>query len=252
MTADALNRNAPVMLLDIEGTTAPIRFIYDVLFPYARSHTKRYLADNYSSVDVQADVEGLRQQHAEDLSKGLDPPALVDDPFKSRLDSLEAYIHWLMGRDSKATPLKSFQGKIWKEGYRKGELTSLVFDDVPRALSLWNQQSKQVCIYSSGSVLAQKLFFANTTAGDLTGFIHDYFDTDVGGKREEESYRCIASRLKREPSEVVFFSDITEELDAARAAGMHTVLCVRPGNHPQPEPAEHPVIHTFDEFFSAG
>jgi len=251
MKAAPPNTDFGVVLLDIEGTTTPVSFVYDVLFPYARRHAKRYLEDHLSSPDVQSDLEGLRRQHAIDLSEGLGPPALAGDSPGDRIESLAAYIHWLMDRDRKLTPLKSLQGRIWQEGYEKGELLGQVFDDVPRAFSLWNDRGKRVCIYSSGSVLAQRLLFAHTTSGDLTGFISDYFDTNVGGKRDRESYRRIAASLGRAASEIVFVSDVTAELDAARSAGLLTVLCVRPGN-PQPTAAAaHPVVDTFDEFFSA-
>jgi enolase-phosphatase E1 len=252
MKADPISKDFGAVLLDIEGTTTPISFVYDVLFPYARKHAKRYLEEHISSPDVQPDVEELRRQHAVDLSEGLGPPALAGHSPEARIESLAAYIHWLMDRDRKLTPLKSLQGRIWEEGYKRGELFGEVFDDVPRALSLWNDQGKRVCIYSSGSVLAQHLLFAHTTSGDLTRFIQDYFDTNVGGKRDGESYRRIAASLGRAASEIVFVSDVAAELDAARSAGLLTVLCARPGNAPQPEPVAHPVIETFDEFFSAG
>jgi enolase-phosphatase E1 len=245
MTASFLEKHFGVVLLDIEGTTTPISFVYEVLFPYARRHASRYLAAHSSSPEGLADIEGLRDQHAKDLSEGRNPPPLEGD-------SLEDYVYWLMDNDRKVTPLKSLQGKIWEEGYRTGDLKSQVFDDVPRAFSLWNERGKQVCIYSSGSVLAQRLLFAHTDKGDLTRFIHEYFDTNVGEKREDESYRRIAASLKREASEILFISDVTAELDAARSAGFQTVLCVRPGNHPQPEPHAHPAILTFDDLASQG
>ncbi|HWP44955.1 MAG TPA: acireductone synthase [Blastocatellia bacterium] len=250
MTADCLSTRTGAVLLDIEGTTTPISFVYDVLFPYARRRVRSFLTEHISSADVRSDIEGLSDQHAKDSSEGLDPPPLASGPLEDRLESLAAYVQWLIDRDRKVTPLKSLQGKIWEEGYLSGELKSEVFDDVPRALSLWNERGIQVCIYSSGSVLAQKLLFAHTSAGDLTPLIHDYFDTNVGGKRESESYRRITSSLGRPPSDIIFISDVTAELDAARAAGLRTLLCVRPGNHPQPEPLAHPVIHTFDDLFS--
>jgi enolase-phosphatase E1 len=251
MAARAGDTYYSAVLLDIEGTTTPISFVYGVLFPYARRHAKRYLESHISSPDVRADIDGLLDQHAKDLSDGLGPPAIAGHPAEAGLESIVAYIHWLMDGDRKLTPLKSLQGKIWEEGYRAGELSSQVFDDVPRSFSLWNEQGKHVFIYSSGSVLAQKLLFAHTTAGDLTPFIHGYFDTRTGGKQDAESYRRIAESLEREASEIVFISDVAAELDSARSAGLQTALCVRPGNHPQPEPLTHTSIRAFDELFSA-
>jgi enolase-phosphatase E1 len=132
-----------------------------------------------------------------------------------------------MDQDRKSTGLKSLQGKIWEEGYRSGELKGQVYPDVLPALERWRSQGIDVAIFSSGSVQAQQSLFRNSVAGDLTGFIKAYFDTMTGPKREPESYRRIAAALERPASDVVFLSDIVEELDAARAAGMRTALCVR-------------------------
>jgi len=240
----------PVILLDIEGTTTPIDFVYRTLFPYARAHVKSFLIENLSSEETQADIAGLRKEHREDTRQGLDPPPLQEQPEDARIESLVAYIHWLMDQDRKSTPLKSLQGKIWKAGYLSGELLSRVFDDVPRAFARWREQQIDVCIYSSGSVLAQKLLFAHTEAGDLTAFIRDYFDTETGAKREAESYRRIASSLGCEPRDITFISDSIAELDAAQSAGMPAFLCVRPGNHPQ-QGSPHRAVKTFDVIFPA-
>jgi enolase-phosphatase E1 len=160
--------------------------------------------------------------------------------------SVSAYVHWLMDRDRKSTGLKSLQGKIWEEGYRSGTLRGEVYPDVPTALVRWRDQGKDIAIFSSGSVQAQRNLFANTTAGDLTRFIRAYFDTTTGPKTAAQSYARIASALERSPSEVVFLSDVGAELDAAQAAGMQTALCVRTPESP-PGAGGHPVIRTFDE-----
>jgi enolase-phosphatase E1 len=249
MTASLLDLNASAILLDIEGTTTPLRFVYDVLFPYARSHCRSFLAEHLSSPDVVADVAGLRDEHAEDARKGLNPPELQESKPEAQLDSLVAYIHWLMDQDRKTTPLKSLQGKIWEDGYRTGRLRGEVFKDVPPAFERWRGQGREVQIFSSGSVLAQKLLFAHTTVGDLTAFIRSYFDTGVGAKTEPLSYRRIAVECGRLPSQILFVSDVTRELDAAATAGMPTLLCVRPGNLPQPETTAHSVVHTFESIF---
>jgi enolase-phosphatase E1 len=238
----------PVILLDIEGTTTPIDFVYRTLFPYARAHVKSFFIENLSSEETQADIAGLRKEHREDTRQGLDPPSLQEQPEEARLESLAAYIHWLMDQDRKSTPLKSLQGKIWKAGYLSGELQSKVFDDVPRAFARWREQQIDICIYSSGSVLAQKLLFAHTEAGDLTTFIRDFFDTETGAKREAESYQRIASSLGRESSDITFISDSIAELDAAQSAGLRAFLCVRPGNHPQ-QGSSHRAVQTFDVIF---
>ncbi len=249
MTPQPLTKPIAALLLDIEGTTTPIDFVYNVLFPYARTHVKDYLAAHLSQPEVQADVAALFEENAEDSRRGLDPPLLERPAEHVSLDAVEAYVRWLMDQDRKTTPLKSIQGRIWDEGYRKGELRSQVFEDVPPAFKRWHEQAKKICIYSSGSVLAQKLLFANTEAGDLTPFINGYFDTNIGAKKEPESYHRIAGELELESSAVLFISDVPDELDAAGSAGFQTLLCIRPGNPAQSPASIHSIIKTFDEVF---
>lgn len=149
-----------------------------------------------------------------------------------------------MDLDRKSTGLKSLQGKIWEAGYRSGELRGQVYPDVPTAFARWRGQGREVAIFSSGSVQAQQCLFANTTAGDLTPFIRAYFDTTTGPKAAAQSYERIAAALERSPSEVLFLSDVSAELDAARRAGMRTALCVRAGGS-TPEAGGHRVVETF-------
>jgi enolase-phosphatase E1 len=222
------------ILLDIEGTTTPISFVHEVLFSYARSHIKTFLAKHFDSPDVLAELAKLREEHALDRKLSPPPPELVEGPGKALIDSLVAYINWLIDRDRKSTALKSLQGKIWKEGYLDGTLKAQVFTDVPLALRRWRHAGLRISIFSSGSSLAQKLLFAHTEAGDLTEFIDNYFDTTVGSKQELKSYRRIAELLRLRVNEVLFVSDVVGELEAAHAADMQVVLCVRPGNQPQP------------------
>ncbi len=238
-----------IVLLDIEGTTTPIDFVYDVLFPYARKNIADFLSRNLTSAEVRAELVRLRAEREDDFQQGLDPPAYNDDSGEKLRESTVNYLRWLMDNDRKSTPLKSLQGKVWEEGYRAGELKSRVFADVPRAFARWRSQSKQVYIYSSGSVLAQKLLFAHTEAGDLTEFISGYFDTNIGPKSDAGSYHQIAGRVKKSPPKIVFVSDVTKELAAARAAGMQAVLSIRHGNHPQPDHPSFQAITTFDELF---
>jgi enolase-phosphatase E1 len=226
-------RSAPVraILLDVEGTTTPLDFVYKVLFPYARSHAQEFLERHGAAPDVRRDLNALRQENLDDARRGLDPPALPND---GATESVVAYVEWLIRRDRKSTPLKSLQGKIWEEGYRSGELCSQVFEDVPPALKRWREQERTVSIFSSGSIVAQKLLFGHTTAGDLTQYLSFYFDTTLGSKTDPGSYQNIAAVLESSMPETVFISDVTSELDAAKAAGLQTLLCLRPGNRPQP------------------
>src|SRR5215203_4954503 len=208
------------ILLDIEGTTTPIAFVHDVLFSYARAHAKNFLATNFNSEEVRADIALLREEHAVDVRQEQHPP-LLDKA--SELESISAYIDWLIARDRKSTGLKSLQGKIWRQGYLDGSLKSQIYADVAPALERWHSKGLSINIFSSGSVLAQQLLFAHTEAGDLTRFIDKYFDTNVGKKGEADSYRRIAEALNLPANEVLFISDVTAELDAASEAGMQTL-----------------------------
>lgn len=194
-------------------------------------------------------IEQLREENSQDLANNLSPPVITSQSPEAELASVTAYLYWLMDIDRKSTPLKTLQGKLWQQGYQRGDLLSEVFADVPPALIKWSNQRKTIAIFSSGSVLAQKLLFAHTAAGDLTKFISAYFDTNLGAKREAESYRRIADDLQHAPQEIIFFSDVVAELDAAQAAGMQTALCARPGNPPQSSAHHHKIIYTFGEMF---
>lgn len=230
------------VVLDIEGTTTPIAFVHDVLFSYARTHVKDFLANHANADDVRRDIELLREEHAADVRNGNQPP-----PLTAELDSIANYVNWLIDLDRKSTGLKSLQGKIWHEGYASGTLRSQVFPDVAPAFARWRASGLTISIFSSGSALAQQLLFAHTEAGDLTPFISHYFDTSVGKKAEPESYRRIAETIGLPPNELLFISDVVSELSAAREAEMKTVLSIRPGNQPQQHADQYQTIESFDE-----
>jgi enolase-phosphatase E1 len=232
------------LLLDIEGTTTPADFVTRVLFPYARGHVRDFLTRRAS--EVRDDLALLFSEHEADERAGASPPPWNRDSPAAALDSPTAYVHWLMDRDRKSTALKTLQGRIWDEGYEAGQLRGQVYPDVPRALARWRAQGREAAIFSSGSVLAQKLLFSRSEAGDLTPFLRGYFDTTTGAKGDAESYRKIARALGEEPPAVLFLSDVTAELDAGCAAGMATALCVREGARPDSSP-DHPVVRSFDE-----
>jgi len=234
------------ILLDIEGTTTPKEFVYQTLFPYARDHLKDFLREHWSSPDVSADIEALRHEHLIDVEQAFSPPRWRDEPVDSAMESAADYACWLMDRDRKSTALKSLQGKIWELGYQRRELRGEVYDDLPSAFSRWCRQKRDICIFSSGSVLAQKLLFSHTAFGDLTIYIRQYFDTNTGRKTDKESYSRIASALGRPPADILFVSDAIPELDAAKLASMATVLCVRPGGV-RPSSCAHQIIQTFDQ-----
>jgi enolase-phosphatase E1 len=237
------------VLLDIEGTTTPVAFVHEVLFPYARTHVKSYLAAHIDSPEVLADVTCLRDEHVRDAQQHLNPPVLVDGPRDAEIDSLVLYVQWLIDRDRKSPGLKSLQGKIWEKGYADGTLRAPLYPDVLPAFECWRGSGQKIAIFSSGSVAAQKLLFAHTDFGDVSQFITEYFDTNTGPKTLSQSYSRIAGSIGLLPEEILFVSDVVAELDPAEAAGLLTLLCIRPGNQPQP-PTRHHTIHSFDEILS--
>ncbi len=239
------------ILLDIEGTTTPVDFVYGVLFPFAGSHIEEFLRQHIESDEMSAAVEALRRARAAEPAKIAGLPSWSEASLEARVVSAAAYIRWLMDRDSKFGTLKSLQGRIWEAGYRSGELRGQVYPDVPPAFERWNRQGRKIAIFSSGSILAQKLLFANSSAGDLASCLCAFFDTSIGPKREPESYRRIAGELGLQPEGILFVSDTMAELDAARAAGIETALCVR---GPRPgsvsgEAGAHPTVTSFADIF---
>lgn len=221
------------VLTDVEGTTTSIAFVYDVLFPYAAARLDEYCSQPDPGPELAEALTRLRREHAGEL--GL-------PPFGNGAD----YARRLMAEDRKSTGLKLLQGVIWEEGYRTGELRSHVFPDVPPALAAWRAAGIRLRIFSSGSVRAQKLLFAHTGAGDLTPLFEGFHDTTTGPKKEAASYAAIAQAYTLPTGEVLFLSDVREELDAAAGAGMRTGMLVRPGNRPA-EPGGHPVYRGFGE-----
>jgi enolase-phosphatase E1 len=231
------------IVLDIEGTTTPIAFVYDVLFPFARRHLREFLQN---PANAEALRDPLRRLHEEWIVDSDHGP-LEGDPdhgppegghyvqHEQQVEWAASYVEWLMDRDRKSPGLKLLQGRIWEDGYRAGALKGEVFADVPPALERWRDAGLDVAIYSSGSELAQRLIFGSTIHGDLTRFIVRFFDTAVGAKGAPASYRRIAAELGRAADRLVFISDVTVELDAAASAGCEVILCVRPGNRPQPD-----------------
>ncbi len=246
MTLPLEEARIQAILLDIEGTTTSIEFVYQTLFPYARQHVAEFLQQHFESPPVRDAVSQLRHECEADAREHPDCPPWRVETWQEEIQSAGAYCRWLIERDRKSTPLKSLQGMIWERGYQRGELRGHVYPDVPAAFERWKRQGKTISIFSSGSVLAQKLIFAHTELGDLTPFITAYFDTMTGPKRDPESYKKIAAALDVPPGEILFLSDSVAELNAARSVGMQTALSKRPENPPT-GPISHHVIRSFEE-----
>ena len=205
------------VLLDIEGTTSSISFVYDVMFPYVRRELDAYLESHWDDVDCREACD-LIATEGNLNANSLSAQAIGDEVIR------------LMDDDVKSTGLKQLQGLIWKAGFESGEMQAHLYEDVPPALIRWNADGRDVRIYSSGSVAAQRLFFGHTEYGDLLKHFGGHYDTTTGPKKESESYTKIAEQFAVPASEILFVSDVVAELDAAREADLQTCLCIRPGN----------------------
>jgi len=218
-----------VILMDIEGTTSSISFVHEVLFPYARERMAAFLQAHHADPAVQAQLEQVNAAAGTTLT--LDQAA-------------RQLVQWI-DEDKKIGPLKALQGMIWREGFVSGELKGHLYPEVKGCFEKWQAAGLTLAIYSSGSVQAQKLLFGYSQEGDLTPLLSAYFDTQVGHKREVSSYRNIASQLGVPPEQILFLSDIVEELDAAKAAAMQTIQSVRPGH--DSAAGGHPQVASFAE-----
>ncbi|XP_030489753.2 probable bifunctional methylthioribulose-1-phosphate dehydratase/enolase-phosphatase E1 1 isoform X2 [Cannabis sativa] len=227
------------IVLDIEGTTTPISFVSDVLFPYARDNVARHLSATYDTAETKEDIELLRSQVQDDLENGVSgasPIPSYDAGKEKVIAALVANVEAMIKADRKITALKQLQGHIWRTGYENNELEGVVFEDVPTALARWHDSGIKTYIYSSGSRLAQRLIFGKTNHGDLRKYLSGFFDTTVGNKRETRSYVEITQSLGVDkPSEVLFVTDVLQEAVAAKAAGLEVIISIRPGNGPLPE-----------------
>lgn len=206
-----------LFLFDIEGTTTDISFVHKVLFPYSHQCMEHFILHHQTHPSVVKSVEDVRTTVWEEEKKKL---GIYDVIAKLR--------EWIE-KDRKHPALKEIQGLIWDVGYSKGEFKGHLYSDVKPLFAKILSTQTAIGIYSSGSVHAQKLIFGFSTEGDLTPMISYFFDTKVGGKRESKSYEKIAQETKLNPSQIHFFSDIPEELRAAKAAGMAVTQILRPG-----------------------
>jgi enolase-phosphatase E1 len=217
------------IVTDIEGTTSSIDFVHDVLFPYASKHLPEFLRNSQADPEVATALDAVRSETGE------------ADADIERV--IEILLQWI-DEDRKATALKSLQGLIWKHGYESGGFTGHMYDDAVRKLRDWFAAGIKIYVYSSGSVGAQKLLFGHSDAGDLQPLFRGYFDTNIGHKRNADSYRNIIETIDVAATKILFLSDVAEELDAAAAAGMQTYQLVR---DEKVVPSKHRIAHDFDE-----
>lgn len=218
------------VVTDIEGTTTSISFVADVLFPYARERISQFVIEHARDPDVAAEIDAVRKQ--------------INEPDASLERVGQVLVSWI-DQDLKITPLKTLQGIIWRVGYEDGSLKGHLYPEVAQCLRAWKAAGVQLSVYSSGSEAAQKLLFGYSEAGDLTPLFDHFFDTRIGGKREAASYEHIKQALHLPGEQILFLSDIVQELDAAAAAGVKTIAldrqCIGEGF------GAHPVVNNFDQ-----
>ncbi|MEV5535866.1 acireductone synthase [Saccharopolyspora shandongensis] len=223
------------VVLDIEGTLTATSQVHVVLYDYARPRLGPWI-----------DAHGDDPVVAEAVAQVKADAGLAEQAGTAEV---VAVLHGWMDADRKASPLKTLQGLIWADGYARGELTTDYFADVVPALRSWLDRGLRLAVFSSGSVAGQVASFSNTTSGDLRGLFSHHFDTvNAGPKRERASYDAIAAGLGSAPGEIVFFSDVPAEVDAAAAAGWRTVGVARAGEpFADADFGSHPVVSTFDD-----
>lgn len=224
-----------LILTDIEGTTSSISFVKDVLFPYARRALPEFVRARGQEPEVRRWLDAVATEHG----------AVCSD------EVIVEILQGMIDEDRKHTALKALQGMIWSDGYDNADFSAHIYPDAAAQLRDWYAAGIPLAVYSSGSVPAQKLFFGHTDAGDLTALFEGWFDTEVGHKRDAASYREIARRLDRPAGDILFLSDVVEELDAAREAGMRTVLIDRRDDYPQPRLGDAAHGHARVERFDA-
>jgi enolase-phosphatase E1 len=233
-------QNIKLILTDIEGTTSSISFVKDVLFPYAAKHLPAYVKQH-----IEDDVVKTALQQTAELA-GADG---IEIDVKNTDQLIKQLLVWI-AEDRKATPLKALQGLIWKTGYENGDYQAHMYPDATEYLKKWHAEGIPLYVYSSGSVKAQKLFFGYSQDGDLLPLFSGHFDTQMGGKRDAQSYKNILAELQKthadlNAEDVLFLSDIKEELDAAQEVGIQTVWLIREDEIPA-EP-EHKAVKSFAE-----
>lgn len=220
------------IVTDIEGTTSSIEFVHKVLFPYSVKILPQYLQQHSQEPEIADIVKSIKQE--------------IGKPEADLNEVIATLMAWIKS-DRKITSLKALQGYVWEYGFNQGEFEGHIYEDAARNLKLWQQQGIKLYVFSSGSVKAQKLLFAHNQAGDLSSLFSGYFDTNIGNKKEAQSYHNIAKEIGAEPENILFLSDVIAELDAASSANFQTVLLVREGD--LPKEVSHQVVKDFDAIF---
>ena len=239
--------NQQHLLLDIEGTTCPVSFVSDVLFPFAKQELSTYIKQNWDKIPHNKPIQAAKKEWQDDeSSKSMQIKQQVAKGETEEMDGLIQYLKHLISIDKKSTALKDLQGKIWEHGYNNGDLKSQLFPETAECLREWCEQGITLSVYSSGSIQAQKLLYRHSPMGDLEKLFSHWFDTHTGPKKCTESYTKIAKQLQSSPNKIWFVSDNGAECDSARSAGMHTLFSLRDGN-PDRDPRDHTVVQSLRE-----
>jgi enolase-phosphatase E1 len=217
------------IVTDIEGATSSLDFVHKVLFPYARRALPDYVRKHQRQPGIAPLIQQVREASGERAAETEEVIATL--------------LRW-MDEDRKATPLKALQGLVWERGYLRGDFTGHIYDDAVRKLREWHDAGIRLYVYSSGSVQAQQLLFGYSDAGDLRPLFSGYFDTRTGHKREPAAYKAIVENIGLPAADILFLSDVIDELDAASAAGLRTILVLRDAVR---QHGQHPSVHDFDE-----
>lgn len=216
------------IVTDIEGTTSALSFVHDVLFPYARERMAEFIQSHADDAKVATLIEDVCREAGTELT--------IDGVISQLIDWID--------NDKKITPLKALQGMIWENGFKQKHFTGHVYADAVAKLKHWHNNGIKLYVFSSGSVQAQRLLFAYSDAGDLTPLFSGYFDTNIGAKREADAYTAITNEIGLVACDILFLSDIEQELDAAKEAGMQTIWLVRDA---EPDKrAGHHQVQSFD------
>ncbi len=219
------------ILIDIEGTVAPISFVKDVLFPYSKEKMESFVKENENKPEIKQILEDVKKIEKREMST------------EEVIDTLKKWID----EDRKITPLKEIQGYIWEEGFKSGNVKAPLYKDAYEKMLYWNKKGIPMYIYSSGSVKAQKLFFSHTEYGNIVDFFNGFFDTKIGNKKEKGSYEKIARAIGLKPEEILFLSDNPDEIKAAAEAGMQVMRVVREKDAEYIPDFPYPQIKSFEE-----
>jgi len=246
-TSTQQNTVIKAVVLDIEGTTCPVTFVSQTLFPFARRQLSRTICSEHRPSNVSAAIEEAIAEWKNDCDPKSQALLLqASDQNRPAPEEIVQYFDHLIQSDRKSTALKELQGIIWEQGYASGELQSPLYADVSPALKAWIQQDITLAVYSSGSVKAQQLLYSHTSDGDITDRFSHWFDTRTGPKLEAESYRTISQTIGVQPTSILFISDHPGECDAALMAGLQTIQCMRDGNTYKRN-GHHQSIRNFEE-----